>query len=60
MGWKIAWSDRVTGLMAGPAITWLAFLHIFQSQALHQELDQVSYGKVLEQIKNQNPHSPGG
>ncbi len=50
----------VTGLLAGLGITWLAFPYIFQSQALNQELDQFSYGKIIEQIKNQNPRSSGG
>lgn len=49
----------VTGLIAGLAITWLAFPYIFQSQTLQQELDQVSYGKVLEQIKKQDTSSSG-
>jgi uncharacterized membrane protein len=50
----------VTGLLAGLGISWLVFPYIFQSQALNQELDQFSYGKVIEQIKNQNPRSSGG
>src|SRR5512138_142526 len=50
----------VTGLLAGLAITWLAFPYIFQSQNLQQELDQFSYGKVIEQIKKQNTSSIGG
>jgi len=49
-----------SGLLAGLGIVWLAFPYIFQTQALNQELDQLNYGKVLEQIKNQNPHSFGG
>jgi hypothetical protein len=50
----------ITGLLSGLSITWLVFPYIFQSQALNQELDRYSYGKVIEQIKNQNPHSSGG
>ena len=50
----------ITGLLSGLSMTWLLFPYIFQSQGLNQELDQYSYGKVIEQIKNQNPHSSGG
>jgi len=49
----------ITGLLAGLGIVWLAFPYIFQIQALNQELETFSYGKVIEQIKNQNPHSSG-
>ena len=49
----------ISGLLAGLGIVWLAFPYIFQTQALNQELDKLNYGKVLEQIKNQNPHSSG-
>ncbi len=49
----------VSGLLAGLAIVWLAFPYIFQTQALNQELEPFSYGKVIEQIKNQNSHSSG-
>ena len=49
----------ISGLLAGLAIVWLAFPYIFQTQALNQELDTISYAKVIEQIKNQNPHSSG-
>jgi len=50
----------LSGLLAGLGITWFAFPYIFQAQALNQELDPLNYGKVLEQIKNKNPHPPGG
>ena len=49
----------ISGLLAGLSIVWLAFPYFFQTQALTQELDQLNYGKVLEQIKNQNPRSSG-
>lgn len=49
----------ITGLLAGLGIVWLAFPYIFQTQALDQELDKLSYAKVIEQIKNQNPYSSG-
>ena len=49
----------ITGLLAGLGIIWLAFPFGFQTQALNQELDELSYAKVIEQIKNQNPRSSG-
>ncbi len=49
----------ITGFLAGLGIVWLAFPYIFQTQALDQELDTLSYAKVIEQIKNQNSHSSG-
>ncbi len=49
----------ITGLLAGLGIVWLSFPYIFQTQALNQELEPLSYGKVIEQIKNQNSHSSG-
>lgn len=49
----------ITGLLAGLGIVWLAFPYIFQTQALNQELDKHNYGKIIEQIKNQNPRSAG-
>jgi uncharacterized membrane protein len=50
----------ITGLLSGLSIAWLVFPYIFRSQALDQELDRYSYGKVIEQIKNQDPHSSSG
>jgi len=38
-------------------IAWFAFPYIFQSQNLNQELDQINYGVILEQIKNKDPRS---
>jgi uncharacterized membrane protein len=49
----------ITGLLAGLGIVWLAFPYIFQTQALNQELDKHNYGKIIEQIKNQNTRSAG-
>lgn len=49
-----------TGLLAGFAIVWLAFPYIFQTQAYNQQLNEVSYAKVIEQIKSQDTHSAGG
>ncbi|HET9913435.1 MAG TPA: hypothetical protein VFQ13_16185, partial [Anaerolineales bacterium] len=51
-----SWARFAGGLLAGLAIVWLVFPYIFQSQAYHQELDKLSYEKVIEQIKNSNPH----
>lgn len=50
----------ITGLLAGLAIVWLAFPHVFQNQTYSQPLDELSYAKIIEQIKGQNTHSPGG
>jgi uncharacterized membrane protein len=54
-----SWMRLISGLLAGLGIVWLLFPYIFQSQALNQELERLSYEKVLEQIKNKNPHHPG-
>jgi len=55
-----AWARLVSGLLAGLGIVWLAFPYIFRSQALNQQLDQLKYGVILEQIKNKNPRASGG
>ncbi len=49
-----------SGLLAGLGIVWLAFPYLFQTQSLNQELDKYDYGKVIEQIKGQDPRSAGG
>jgi uncharacterized membrane protein len=49
----------LTGFLAGLGIVWLAFPYVFQTQAYNQQLDEISYAKVIEQIKNQNPNSSG-
>ncbi len=49
----------ISGLLAGLGLVWLAFPYIFHTQALDQELDKISYAKVIEQIKKQNPNSSG-
>jgi uncharacterized membrane protein len=41
----------ITGLLAGLGIVWLVFPYIFQTQAYNQQLDKISYAKVIEQIK---------
>jgi hypothetical protein len=52
-----SWARLITGLLAGLGITWLVFPFIHQSQALNGKLESVSYGVVLEQIKNKDPRS---
>jgi uncharacterized membrane protein len=47
----------ISGLLAGLGIAWFAFPYIFRTQVLNQELDKLSYDKVLEQIKNKNQSS---
>jgi uncharacterized membrane protein len=54
-----SWARLISGLLAGLGIVWLAFPYIFQSQALNQQLDQLNYGVVLEQIKSKNPRAAG-
>lgn len=54
-----SWARFATGLLAGLAIVWLAFPYIFQSQAYNQELDKLSYEKVLAQIQTNHPHHSG-
>lgn len=54
-----SWARFLTGLLAGLAIVWLALPYIFQSQTLNEELDQLSYEKVLAQIKTNNSHHSG-
>jgi len=50
----------ITGLLAGFAIVWLTFPYVFQTQLYNQQLDEMSYAKAIEQIKNQNPRPSGG
>ena len=49
----------VTGLLAGLGLVWLAFPYFFQTQTYNQQLDEISYAKVIDQIKDQNPHRAG-
>ena len=49
----------ITGLLARLGITWLVFPYIFQTQSYNQQLDEINYAQVIEQIKSQNPHSSG-
>lgn len=50
----------ITGLLAGLGIVWLAFPYIHQTQTYNQQLEEISYAKVIEQIKTQNTRSIGG
>jgi uncharacterized membrane protein len=54
-----SWARLISGLLAGLGIGWLVFPYIYQSQALNQQLNQLNYGVVLEQIKNKNPRAAG-
>jgi len=48
-----------TGVLAGLSIAWLALPFIYRAQALNRQLDELNYGKVLEQIRTQNPRPAG-
>jgi len=50
----------LSGLLAGLGIVWLVFPYMVQTQELNQELKKYDYGKIIEQIKGQDPHSSGG
>ena len=53
-----SWMRLITGVLAGFGIVWFAFPYIYRTQTLDQELEKYDYGKVIEQIKNQNSHPP--
>jgi uncharacterized membrane protein len=50
----------ITGLLAGLAIAWLLFPYVFHTQVYNQQLDELSYGKVIDKIQRQDPHPSGG
>ena len=50
----------ISGALAGIGIVWLAFPYIQQTQTYNQQLEELNYAKIIEQIKTQNTHSPGG
>lgn len=54
-----SWARLLSGLLAGLGIVWIALPYIYQAQALNQQLDQLHYGVVLEQIKTKNPRAAG-
>lgn len=49
----------ITGLLAGLGIVWIAFPYVFQAQGYNQQLNEINYAKVNEQIKSKNPHPSG-
>lgn len=55
-----SWMRLITGPLAGLGIVWFAFPYVFRAQTHNQQLDEVSYAKVIEQIKTQNPRASGG
>ena len=54
-----SWARLISGLLAGLGIVWLAFPYVYQAQALNQQLNQLSYGVILDQIKNENSGAVG-
>jgi uncharacterized membrane protein len=48
-----------TGLLAGLAIDWLVFPYIFHTQVYNQQMDEISYAKLVEQTTNENPRASG-
>ncbi len=50
----------ITGVLAGLGIVWLAFPFIYNAQVLNRRLEQLDYGKVLEQIKSRIQSPSGG
>ncbi|MBI3739213.1 MAG: DUF2085 domain-containing protein [Chloroflexi bacterium] len=54
-----SWMRLITGLLAGLGITWLAFPYMSYTEIYNQKLEELNYGKVIEQIKSQNPRSIG-
>lgn len=49
-----------TGPLAGLAIVWLAFPHLFQTQAYNQQSKESHYAKITEQIQGQDSRLAGG
>jgi uncharacterized membrane protein len=54
-----SWARLFSGILAGLALALLVFPYMYLSQTANSEMDRFDYGVVLEQIKKQNPHSPG-
>lgn len=54
-----SWMRILTGLLAGLGVSWFVFPMLYKVQMLDQELDQHTYGKVLEQIRSKDPHFAG-
>jgi uncharacterized membrane protein len=53
-----SWMRFLTGLLSGIAIGWLVFPYMFQTQTQNQELKNLDYAKVIEQIRNKDLHAP--
>jgi uncharacterized membrane protein len=53
-----SWMRIISGLLAGLGVIWLIFPYFFQTQTLTEELDKLSYEKVIAQIKNNNLNHP--
>jgi len=49
----------ITGILAGLGIVWITFSYIFQTQIYDQQLDEKEHAKVIEQIKDYDPHPSG-
>lgn len=54
-----SWARLISGLLAGLGLVWLVLPYIYRSQAFDQQLNQLNYGVVLEQIKNKDPRAAG-
>ncbi len=50
----------ITGILAGLGVAWLALPFIHNAQVLNRKLEQLDYGKVLEQVKSRNQGPSGG
>ncbi|GAB4456615.1 MAG: DUF2085 domain-containing protein [Anaerolineales bacterium] len=44
----------ITGPLAGVGLVWLLFPIVFQTEAYNRQLDEVSYAKVIEKLKEQD------
>lgn len=53
-----SWMRLLTGLSAGLGIAWFLFPYMLQSQIQSQELKNLDYAKVIEQIRNKELNSP--
>ena len=53
-----SWMRNISGLLAGLGVIWLIFPYFFQTQTLTEELDKLSYEKVIAQIKSNRPNQP--
>lgn len=49
-----SWMRFLSGVLAGLGIIWFVLPYIFQSQTQSQELKNLDYNKVIEQIRSKN------